>query len=388
MAVSRGGVALWMGCLCSQSRRRPVQRWSRGLIQVFHWPWMCQACPLSSAAWALPLPNSLRYQKPRQPLLHHPLQHPLRHPLHHASQQRDGCYEEDWEESHGMCVLVPQERLNSLHTLMKLPAFSHIQPEDVITLENPSRYAAFSFQLTTVDGSREDDISIDNVQGGTDVIQRDFSCFTKLLERKDCLVSFMYDSQFYCFCCPSTHLGVGGLIKSCQNHGLNRTELLLLPLSSVCLCSPLGPGEVLGDGDSEEEEKLGQMYERLRLELPNFFMTDHDYTMYSNDVEFINGLLNMKTRGLMGYRLTLSLWRFLSLCYYAEARLDVLKLTKHMEDGTIKARWRIKGLPFHSVLLRFYRKDKSHLYRSFDAFSTFYIGHDGLIRCHKVEKAA
>ncbi|XP_027892858.1 uncharacterized protein C6orf136 homolog [Xiphophorus couchianus] len=383
MAVSRGGVALWMGCLCSQSRRRPVQRWSRSLSQVFHWQWMCQPCPLSSAAWALPPPNSLRYQKPRQPLLHHP----LHHPLHHASQQRDRCYEEDWEESHSVCVLVPQERLNSLHTLLKLPAFSHIQPEDVITLENPGRDAAFSFQLTTVDGSREDDISIDNVQmAGTDVIQRDFSCFTNLLEREDCLVPFMYGSQFYCFCCPSTHLGVGGLMKSCQNHGLNRTELLLLPLSSVCLCNPLGPGEVLGDRDSEEEEKLGLMYERLRLELPNFFMTNHDYTMYSNDVEFINGLLNMKTRGLMGYRLTLTLWRFLSLCYYTEARLDVLKLTKHMEDGTIKARWRIKGLPFHSGLLRFYRKDKSHLYRSYDAFSTFYIGHDGLIHCHKVEK--
>uniref|UniRef100_A0A3Q0T3U1 Si:ch211-215a10.4 n=1 Tax=Amphilophus citrinellus TaxID=61819 RepID=A0A3Q0T3U1_AMPCI len=104
------------------------------------------------------------------------------------------------------------------------------------------------------------------------------------------------------------------------------------------------------------------MYERLRIELPRFFMTNHDYTMYSNDMEFINGLLNIKTRGRMMYRLTLSLWRLLCLCYYAEARLDVLKLTKHMEDGTIKARWRIRGLPFHSVLLRFYRKDKSHLY--------------------------
>lgn len=68
-------------------------------------------------------------------------------------------------------------------------------------------------------------------------------------------------------------------------------------------------------------------------------------------------------RGRVMYRLTLSLWRLLCLCYYAEARLDVLKLTKHMEDGTIKARWRIRGLPFHSLLLRFYRKDKSHLYR-------------------------
>lgn len=68
-------------------------------------------------------------------------------------------------------------------------------------------------------------------------------------------------------------------------------------------------------------------------------------------------------RGRVVYQLTLSLWRLLCLCYCAEARLEVLKLTKHMEDGTIKARWRIRGLPFHSLLLRFYQKDKSHLYR-------------------------
>lgn len=32
------------------------------------------------------------------------------------------------------------------------------------------------------------------------------------------------------------------------------------------------------------------------LQLPRFFLKSHDYTMYSNDVEFINGLLNTKTR--------------------------------------------------------------------------------------------
>lgn len=73
----------------------------------------------------------------------------------------------------------------------------------------------------------------------------------------------------------------------------------------------------------------------------------------------------------MLYQFFLSLWRFLALCYYAEVRLEVLKLTKHMEDGTIKARWRVKGLPFHSVLLRFYYKDKSQLYRYRAASSQF-----------------
>lgn len=380
MAVSRGGVTFWMSCFCSQSRRKPIQKRSQSLSQVFHWQWICRACPLSSAAWALAPPNSLRYQKMKQPL--------LSHPLHHASQQRENCYEEDWEESRSVCVLVPQEKLNSMHSLLKHPVISHIQSKDLITLGNHCSDTKFFFQLTTVDGSREEDINIERLPiKKADVLNRQHCCFRNLLEKDDCFVPFMYDSQFCCFHYPRTHLGTGRIFESCHNHvrNGNTAELLLLPPTT--LCSPLGRAEDrLSEGDGEEEEKLALMYERLRLELPSFFRTNHDYTMYSNDVEFINGLLNIKTRGLVVYRLTLSLWRFLSLCYYAEARLDVLKLTKHMEDGTVKARWRIKGLPFHSLLLRFYRKDKSHLYRSYDAFSTFYIGHDGLIHCHKVEK--
>uniref|UniRef100_A0A3Q2QUS0 Si:ch211-215a10.4 n=1 Tax=Fundulus heteroclitus TaxID=8078 RepID=A0A3Q2QUS0_FUNHE len=359
---------------------RPTNKHQLKTAAAFHWQRICQTCPLSSAAWALAPPNSLRYQKMRRPL--------LSHPLHHASQQSENCYEDDWEESHSLCVLVPQERLNKMHMLLKLPAFSHIQPEDLITLGSHSSDTEFSFPLTTVDGSREDDISIESLQmKRADVLKRPNGCIKSCSITEDCLVPFMFGSQFYCFHCPATHLGTGRILKSCHSNGLNRmtAELLLLPPTSLCSRLSRAEGQV-SEGEGEEEEKLAMMYERLRLELPNFFMTNHDYTMYSNDVEFINGLLNIRSRGLLVYRLTLSLWRFLSLCYYAEARLDVLKLTKHIEDGTIKARWRIKGLPFHSFLLRFYQKDKSHLYRSYDAFSTFYIGHDGLIHCHKVEK--
>lgn len=43
--------------------------------------------------------------------------------------------------------------------------------------------------------------------------------------------------------------------------------------------------------------------------------------------------------------------------------MEVLKLTKHPEDGSVRARWRIMGLPFHLLLLRFYKKDKRQLYR-------------------------
>lgn len=375
MAVSRGGVAFWVGCVRGQGRGQLLQKWSGSFRQVVDCQWICQTRPLSSAAWALAPPNSLRYQNFKQPV--------LSNPLHHASQpQRLRYWEEDWEEALSVCVLVRQGESDDLHTLLEIPVFG---PNKI---GKPLTSSEFSFPLTTVDGRREDDINIETFQSNsTDAVRREHGCFRSLFETEGCPAPFISGSRFYCFHYPGTHLVPGSVLKSSQGSGLDKKlmELPLVPSVSLCSHTSRAEGEHT-ERDSEGEEKLAVMYERLRIELPSFFMTNHDYTMYSNDVEFINGLLNIRTRGRMMYRLTLSLWRLLCLCYYAEARLDVLKLTKHMEDGTIKARWRIRGLPFHSVLLRFYRKDKSHLYRSYDAFSTFYIGHDGLIHCHKVEK--
>lgn len=344
--------------------------------------WQCirQTRPLSSASWALAPPNSLRYQNFKQPV--------LSHPFHHASQpQRGGNFEGDWEESLSVCVLVRQGESDGLHTLLEIPLFGHNKLGELLAL-GAHKSLEFSFPLTTVDGSREDDISVDRFERNSiDAVKRQHGCFRSLFEAERCPAPFTYGSQFYCFHCPGTEPVAGSELKSRQCIGLHNkpVELPLLPPTSLCSHAERPEGEHI-EGDSEGEEKLAMMYERLRTELPSFFIKNHDYTMYSKDLEFINGLLNTKTRGCRVYQLTLTLWRLLCQCYYAEARLEVLKLTKHMEDGTIKARWRIRGLPFHSLLLRFYRRDKSHLYRSYDAFSTFYIGKDGLIHCHKVEK--
>lgn len=379
MAVSRGGIAFWVGCVRSHGRRQPINKQSWSLTQAGDWQWIRQTRPLSSASWALVPPNSLRYQHIKQPV--------LSHPFHHASQpQRGGYYEEDWEESLSVCVLVRQGESDGLHTLLEIPLSAHSKLGELLTL-GAHRSPEFSFPLTTVDGSREDDISIDSFKKNSVAAQREHGCFRSLFEAERCPAPFMYGSHFYCFHCPDTKPGPGSGLKSGQDIKLDKklVELPLLPPTSLCSqAETAGGGHT--EGDREREERLALMYERLRMELPSFFMKSHDYTMYSNDMEFINGLMNTKTRGRVVYQLTLSLWRLLCLCYYAEARLEVLKLTKHAEDGTIKARWRIRGLPFFSLLLRFYRKDKSHLYRSYDAFSTFYIGQDGLIHCHKVEK--
>ncbi|XP_068929268.1 uncharacterized protein C6orf136 homolog isoform X1 [Petaurus breviceps papuanus] len=146
------------------------------------------------------------------------------------------------------------------------------------------------------------------------------------------------------------------------------------------------PAPATPSGNPSMEEHLAVMYEKLRQELPNLFLRSHDYNLYSSDVEFINEILNIRTKGRTWYILSLTLCRFLAWNYFAQLQLEVLKLSQHPEDWTLQARWRLVGLPTHLLFLRFYRRDKEELYRTYDAYSTFYLNSEGLIYRHRLDK--
>ncbi|XP_069738031.1 uncharacterized protein C6orf136 homolog [Phaenicophaeus curvirostris] len=134
------------------------------------------------------------------------------------------------------------------------------------------------------------------------------------------------------------------------------------------------------------EQHLALMHQKLQHELPNFLLKVPDYALYAHDVEFIHRPLRLHTRGRPQYQVALALCRALAWGYFASARLEVLALTRHREDWSIRARWRLTGLPLHQLLLRWHRRDKRQLLRSYDAFSTFFLNSQGLIRCHCVDK--
>uniref|UniRef100_A0A8C6U6R9 Si:ch211-215a10.4 n=1 Tax=Neogobius melanostomus TaxID=47308 RepID=A0A8C6U6R9_9GOBI len=365
MAVNRGGVAFCIARACSQGGRQPLTNQQR-VVQRVSQPDHHTQRPLSSASWALAPPNSLRYQNAKRPALFHPFHHDCQ------PQRAACCHDDEWVESFSVFLVVRRSEAEGLTALL----------ESKRGEASGNKSNSLSFPLTIVDGAGLDDISVGNFNNSNtfEATAREHGCFRSLFEAEKCPAPFVFGSHFYCFHCPPAEpLGQAERAR----YGLDNLPVLLP--STLC-----GPAPLLEEapprGDSEEEQKLALMYERLRIELPGFFRKSHDYTMYSLDVEFVNGLLNTKTRGRVLYQLNLTFWRLLCLCYYADTRLEVLKLTKHPEDGTIQARWRLRGMPYHSLLLRFYLRDKSHLYRSLDAFSTFYIGQDGLIHCHKVEK--
>ncbi|XP_032939996.1 uncharacterized protein C6orf136 homolog [Catharus ustulatus] len=134
------------------------------------------------------------------------------------------------------------------------------------------------------------------------------------------------------------------------------------------------------------EEHLATMHEKLRHELPNFFLKIPDYSLYAPDVEFQFQHFHLHTRGRPMYAVAVALCRALAWGYFASLRLEVLALTRHPEDWSVRARWRLTGLPLHLLLLRWYRRDKRTLLRSYDAISTFFLNSQGLIRCHRVDK--
>ncbi|XP_077180753.1 uncharacterized protein C6orf136 homolog [Paroedura picta] len=164
-------------------------------------------------------------------------------------------------------------------------------------------------------------------------------------------------------------------------------EVALGPLTpfTATTGSP-APASSSGSDDSSMEEHLTAMHQKLRSELPGFFLKTHDYRIYTQDVEFDNEILHLKTRGRVAYQLTLTLCRFLAWNYFADVHMEVLKMTQHSENWSIQARWRITGLPFHILMFRFYKRDKAELYRTYDAYSTFFLDSQGLIKCHRVSK--
>ncbi|XP_032832284.2 uncharacterized protein C6orf136 homolog isoform X3 [Petromyzon marinus] len=167
------------------------------------------------------------------------------------------------------------------------------------------------------------------------------------------------------------------------DHGRHR-------LSFAAATAPRGSsarsGRAGGDRGGDMQEHLINVHSALQHELPHFFMKRHNYKLYSPNVVFIVEFLRLKTRGVVLYQLSLSLLNLLSSLYFVDAHMEVLSLTRHDDSASVQARWRLRGLPFHVFLLRFYRRDRSTLYRYYDAHSTFYVGPDGLIHCHKVAK--
>lgn len=184
------------------------------------------------------------------------------------------------------------------------------------------------------------------------------------------------------------------IIHSASVDGLDSTPLKFQP--SPCLTNAeqsKGSTQPGNGSNAEQEERLTHIFNTLSRDIPKFFSDMLDYNVYRKDVVFENSFRGKRTVGLYQYMkegAKLRVWGHLN---YAFVKIEILKITKHTEDSTIKVRWRIVGTAGTRVIFTFWRYKIGDIKRLItepdtwmDGFSTFYVGEDGKIYRHTADK--
>jgi len=106
-----------------------------------------------------------------------------------------------------------------------------------------------------------------------------------------------------------------------------------------------------------------------------------------------NNLKNTRTVGLYHFVKQVALLRTVGHIKYGYVKFEVLKITMHPEDDTVKIRWTVKGISGLKVMLQFWKfklwqwkKVYDEQESWYDGFSTMYVGEDGLVIKHVVDK--
>ncbi|KAJ8949577.1 hypothetical protein NQ318_016208 [Aromia moschata] len=141
-------------------------------------------------------------------------------------------------------------------------------------------------------------------------------------------------------------------------------------------------------------EKLYNVYNVLRENLPNLFIKTMDYSIYHPEMIFEDNIRGIRTVGLYSYVKQVALLRTVGHFKFAYVMFEILKITQHPEDSTVKIRWRIRGISALKVMLTFWKYRLWNFKEIFDnqteswydGFSTFYVNVDGFVVKHVADK--
>ncbi|XP_063830347.1 uncharacterized protein LOC135079653 [Ostrinia nubilalis] len=156
--------------------------------------------------------------------------------------------------------------------------------------------------------------------------------------------------------------------------------------------SPSQPSELNSEGRPSEEQ-LMKVFHVLSKTMPELFIKPLDYSIYHPNLVFVNNIRGITTIGLFHYVKQIALLRTVGHLKFAYVKLEVMKITAHPEDSSIRLRWRIRGISGFKVFFMFWKYKLWNLKEAFkdqelwyDGFSTFYVGADGLIQKHIADK--
>lgn len=178
-----------------------------------------------------------------------------------------------------------------------------------------------------------------------------------------------------------------------QNPILSDFEKRMILLSDSSKKDHLNP-EPPNNLGRPSEEQLHNIHTILAKTLPDLFIKPLDYTIYHQNLIFENNIRGTRTVGLFRYVKQIALLRTVGHLKFAYVKFEVLKITSHPEDSTVKVRWRIRGISGMKVFLQFWKFrlwEMKKLYDDhqeswYDGFSIFFVANDGLVYKHVADK--
>ncbi|XP_015914000.1 uncharacterized protein [Parasteatoda tepidariorum] len=158
---------------------------------------------------------------------------------------------------------------------------------------------------------------------------------------------------------------------------------------SIVLCST---SKNHGDNSGKPtEEQLLYVIEHLTYSLMNFFEKPLNFSIYHKNIVFQNNLRGgITTKGLTAYIQAMYILKLYGFIHYAKVKVEILKITHHIEDGAIRVRWRVNGVSRQQLLVNLWKQKKLSVPQEetewIDGLSTFSVGVDGLIYKHVCDK--
>ncbi|XP_026323648.1 uncharacterized protein LOC113232946 [Hyposmocoma kahamanoa] len=183
-----------------------------------------------------------------------------------------------------------------------------------------------------------------------------------------------------------------------NNEDIEPTCLSEFERSAVAYCnSPSLPSPVRSVDPAREgrpsEEQLMKVYHVLSATMPTLFIKPLDYSIYHPNLIFVNNIRGMTTVGLYHYVKQVALLRTVGHLKFAYVKFEVMKITAHPEDSSIRMRWRVRGISGLKVFFNFWKYKLWNMKQVwqdqelwYDGFSTFYVGADGLVQKHIADK--
>ena len=110
-------------------------------------------------------------------------------------------------------------------------------------------------------------------------------------------------------------------------------------------------------------DSIGSLTSAICLQLPRFFSRTHPFNLYDKNMVFEDNIRGLLLKGRDAYMVNLVMLKIKGHIMYGKVDMNILKMTKHPEDGTIRVRWQVLGVSGWRLMLTFWRYGPARVFQ-------------------------